>query len=398
MKISKLLIFTCLFICTIFNSACERGKIEVPLQQKNGDATNQLPYVTPKSVDLDPADSIKITLIFPGNMSEAAVVGSFLLGNTGQKRYFLLDTNDSKTRYYDQLIYDSNGDRNFRDDPVVPLSRGEFIASRNRHFVEFDPVNLSYLFQSPKKQIREQLNGKLYFWQPVRGLPTTAHFLRNSWREGVFECDEQQFRIILIDDDCNGLFDARDSWAIFHNDSLNFATVHFNNFRELSSLAWSGQTAFEIVKIDEGGHRIILQKVQPEFSREEDLGRDNPYMEEPQRPRAARDINWLTSLKKAKRKARRARKPLLIKFSTRWSGPCITMDERTYRDAEIVSLSDKFVCLHLDGDRENTTAKAYDVTRFPTTIILDSRGREISRAIGYQPATEFSAYLAQFVK
>lgn len=398
MKISKYILITSCFPILFFNAACDRGKFEITLQQQSGDAKNQLPYVTPKSVDLVPADSMNVTLIFPGNMSNAAVAGYFNLGNTGKKQYFLLDKSEAKSQYHDRLILDSNGDQNFRDDPVITLTHGAFIASRNRHFVAFDSVKLNYRFQSPKAQLHEELTGKLYFWQPVRGLPTTAHFLRNSWRQGVFEYNEQLLRVILIDDDCNGRFDARDSWAVFRDDSVNFADVHFNNFRDLTRLAWLDHTAFEIEKIDAGGHKLSLKKVEPEFTKEDDLSRDNPYLEEPQRPRAAREIRWQTSLKKVKRTARRARKPILIKFSTRWSGPCITMEERTYRDAEIVSLSDKFICLHLDGDREKATAKAYAVTRFPTTIILDSRGREISRAIGYQPAAEFSTYLGQFVK
>ncbi len=398
MKICKNIARTGLFVFILINSACDRGTFEIELQQQDGDGRRHLPYVTPKSVDLDPIDSLDAQLILPGRLTSQAVAGFFQMGNTGKKRYFLLDKNSPKDRYHNRFIFDENGDDDLTNDADYPLSRGKFIALRNRHYVEFDSVLLTYDFQAKKERTREYIRGRLYFWQPVRGLPTTAHFLRNSWRQGNFEFDDQNLSVIVIDDDCNGFFDARDSWAIFQSENADFAEVHFNHFRDMTQLAWFGENAFEILKIDGSGHGIFLKRRVPEFSKEEDLSRDNPYLEEPQRPRAAREIQWLSSLKKAKQRARRARKPVLIKFNARWSGPCITMDERTYRDAEIVSLSDRFICLRLDGDSERRLAKIYDITRYPTTVILDYRGREISRAIGYQPAAEFSAYLAQFVK
>ncbi|KAA3613978.1 MAG: thioredoxin [Calditrichaeota bacterium] len=381
---------------TLWN--CERDKFDVDLLYQFGNNEKSLPYVIPKSVDLDLVDSIGVPLILPEKHTSQALASFFMLGNTNKKLFFLLDKESENAKNYSRLYLDSDLDRDFSNNAAVPLTKASFIAARNQHYIEFDSVTLPYYFQSPKRKSRQEQFGKLYFWQPVRGIPTTAHFLRNSWRQGNFEFNDKDLTVILIDDDCNGLFDTQDNWAIFESTTLNFSDTHFNQFHETTRLAWYENTAFEVIKIDGSGHAITLKRKETDYTREEDLNRNNPYLDEPQRPRAAREIQWMTSLKSALRKARRTRKPILIEFSTKWSGPCITMNERTYRDAEIVSLSDSFVCLRLDGDTEKELVKSYNITRFPTTVILDRRGKELSRAIGYQPATEFSSYIAQFAK
>lgn len=300
--------------------------------------------------------------------------------------------------YYDQLRIDKNYDQNLVNDQIHSLSRGEFISARNYHYVEYDSLFLPFTIIEDTKNQWDELFGKLYFWQPVKGLPTIANFLRDSWRQGEFEFEDRTYAVIVIDDDCNGLMDTRDNWGLFDQIPVDFTNLHYNNFRETTRFAWLEETAFEIIKLASDGSGITLRKKVTELTREEDLGRDNPYFDEPQRPRAARSVDWLTNMKVAQRKASGTRKPILVYFAASWSGPCATMDERTYQDAEVVGLSDKFVCVRIDGDINRSLSTSYNITSYPTTLILDSKSKEISRAIGYQPATEFSAYISQFLK
>ncbi len=40
---------------------------------------------------------------------------------------------------------------------------------------------------------------------------------------------------------------------------------------------------------------------------------------------------------------------------------------------------------------DSLTAKAYNVSGFPTFVVTDSKGKEIDRIVGYMPAKEFLA-------
>ncbi|KAA3660512.1 MAG: thioredoxin [Calditrichaeota bacterium] len=396
MQRTIIILFSAFFVLLFWQ--CGQNEIEIPLQYKDSRDGQSLPYVIPNEVDLNPVDSLDAKLILPAELSANALAAHFVFGNTRRKLYFVLDKNNPRDVYYDRLWIDRNYDQDLRNDRAYTMSRGEFVSSRNFHYVEYDSLILPYTFSIGKKNKPFELFGKLYFWQPIKGSPTTANFLRDCWRQGEFEFEETPLSVILIDDDCNGLFDTRDNWLLFDQLSMNFEDLHYDDFRETTRLAWQHNAAFEIVKIESDGSGVVIRQKETELTMQEDISRNNPYLDEPQRPRAARSIAWLTNMRTAQRRARSTRKPILMHFTTTWSGPAATMEERTYHDAEVVGLSDKFVCLQIDGDVNRRLTEKYNVTSYPTTIILDFKSKEISRAIGYQPALEFSSYIAQFIK
>ncbi len=101
----------------------------------------------------------------------------------------------------------------------------------------------------------------------------------------------------------------------------------------------------------------------------------------------------MTDWRTAQRKARQLRKNMLAFFDAEWSGPSIAMNERTFTDAEILGLSDKFVCVRIPDNSNRDLIAKYQIQDFPTLIIFDRRGKELSRVVGYQPAAELALYL-----
>lgn len=170
------------------------------------------------------------------------------------------------------------------------------------------------------------------------------------------------------------------------------------HFRDATQLGWVGETAFELVELFPRGDGVRLMIKPVDMTREEDLSRETPYIEEPRRPRAAREIEWHSDLNEATQRARRTGKHLLLNFCTSWSGPCLVLDERTFQDAEVVALTDNFVAVRIDGDRERAHVRKHNIQSYPTLVILDPRGNELSRVVGYQPAAEFAQYIKQYVK
>ena len=375
-------------------AACDKGEYEVDLQYRDANSGMAMPYAMPQKLDLVLADSMEVALHLPELNSQFPLVAQIQLGNIARPMYLLFDKSNPRSIYYDMLYVDLNRDANFRNDGPPHTTKGQFIKNRNRHYVEFDRIALPYEWQLDDMLVEEPFLCKIYFWYDGSSPPASARLIRQCWRQGTFEYEGIQALVLLADDDCNGIYDINDHWALLPADSAGSKYVaSLEQFREATRYGWLGETPFELAHIEARGNRVRLRRLKLDITREEDLARDNPYPGEPRRPQAAREIRWETHYRTALKKARRTRKPILLHFTTVWCGPCKIMEERTYRDAETVSLSDQFVCVKIDGDHERALVKQYKIMSYPSVVILDYRGREKGRAVGYQPAEEFSAFL-----
>ena len=81
--------------------------------------------------------------------------------------------------------------------------------------------------------------------------------------------------------------------------------------------------------------------------------------------------------------AKSSRKRVLIDFETTWCGPCKTMDEWIWTDAEVAAaLKAGFVGVKLDGDIEKAYVTRFKVSGYPTMVIVDpATGRRSSRSL-----------------
>ncbi len=380
-------------------TACKQTEFSVELAYNDKSSGKSLPYWPLKRIDLVAPDSVNASFRYERAKDAQPLIAQLALGNTNRPAYFLLAKSDERSLYYDLLYIDENRDFNFDNDGPPRQSRGQFIRSRNRHYTEFDNVHLTYGWQTPTTVQAESLLCKIYLWYPVSGAPQSAFVIRESWREGRFEYNKQKAFLSFVDDDYNGVFDANDRWAIVPEDSLNDSILtQRHEFRDVTRLGWLGETPFEVLEISPRGDLIKLVRKETELTREVDFAAESPYLNEPKRPKAARAIEWETSYNRAKRKARALRKSILAVFTTSWSGPSLTLEERTFSDSEIVSLSDNFVCLKIDGDKEQAVVERFKIQDYPTILFIDRNEKELSRIIGYQPAAEFSRLLKEQLK
>jgi thiol:disulfide interchange protein DsbD len=107
---------------------------------------------------------------------------------------------------------------------------------------------------------------------------------------------------------------------------------------------------------------------------------------------AAGSINW-TEYDEGMELSGSENKPVLIDFYTDWCGYCDDMDENTYSDSKIISKAGSFICIKVDGDDRTDLVKKYDVDGYPTTVFLDSSGKEVHRVVGYSPSDEFLGHM-----
>ena len=101
------------------------------------------------------------------------------------------------------------------------------------------------------------------------------------------------------------------------------------------------------------------------------------------RPRTTAPFTWGHDFAAALAQAKTSGKKVFVDFEATWCGPCKTMDEWIWTDADVAArLSDGFVGVKLDGDIEKAIVKRYTVKGYPTMLVLDAAGCNRLRAHG----------------
>jgi thiol-disulfide isomerase/thioredoxin len=112
-------------------------------------------------------------------------------------------------------------------------------------------------------------------------------------------------------------------------------------------------------------------------------------------PVEAKAINWLTDFEAAKQEGGKTGKYLLLFFHTEWCGYCRLMEEQTFPDARVMALiTKKFIPVKLDAEKEIELSRGYNVTGYPTTVIVDPQEREVGRVAGYLPPENYLRFLS----
>ena len=108
-------------------------------------------------------------------------------------------------------------------------------------------------------------------------------------------------------------------------------------------------------------------------------------------------LNWMPNYKKALKKSKKERKPVLIYFTgSDWCGPCKILDRDLFHTEKFKALADKdLVLLEVNIPRrldiispekmiENKgIQKKYKVKAFPTLMFVNHKGRKIAEKKGY---------------
>jgi thiol:disulfide interchange protein len=105
-------------------------------------------------------------------------------------------------------------------------------------------------------------------------------------------------------------------------------------------------------------------------------------------------------------RAKATGKPMFIDFYASWCGPCKMMDRETFRDAEVRRKLSEIVAVKVDseeteprsGQRGADVADRFGVSGYPTLVVLDAQGREVSRTTGFVPPGEFSLWLTRSIE
>jgi Flp pilus assembly protein TadD/thioredoxin-related protein len=94
-------------------------------------------------------------------------------------------------------------------------------------------------------------------------------------------------------------------------------------------------------------------------------------------------------------KAKKQKKLVFVDVYATWCGPCKMMDKQVYTDSSVAKVAAAFVNRKLDAEKGEGPgiATKYNVTAFPTLLVLDGDGKEKNRQVGFMPADRFARFL-----
>ena len=94
------------------------------------------------------------------------------------------------------------------------------------------------------------------------------------------------------------------------------------------------------------------------------------------------EVPWKENIPAALAEAKRTGRPVLVNIWAAWCKPCKMMEETTYRDPDVRQAIENFVPLKVNADLQQAFIRRYRVHAYPTVLVLDGDGEEITRWIG----------------
>ncbi len=102
-------------------------------------------------------------------------------------------------------------------------------------------------------------------------------------------------------------------------------------------------------------------------------------------PRVGSRIEWFDgTVDEAFAAAKAERKPVYLYWGAEWCPPCHAIKATVFRSPDFVERSRLFIPVYLDGDTENAQAagERFGVLGYPTMIVFDADGEELTRIPG----------------
>jgi tetratricopeptide (TPR) repeat protein len=116
-------------------------------------------------------------------------------------------------------------------------------------------------------------------------------------------------------------------------------------------------------------------------------------------PAVAAEVEWTKeTYDEAVQRAGEEDRYVLIDFYTTWCGPCKKLDRETYTNPEVLEFIDDMIPLKLDSENGEgiEISKQYRVAVWPTIMLVDSKGHEVDRIVGFVDADSLIQTLGEY--
>ena len=110
-------------------------------------------------------------------------------------------------------------------------------------------------------------------------------------------------------------------------------------------------------------------------------------------------IDWTTSYRGATDEAIQSGKPMLVRITASWCGPCQQMKQLTFTDSRVVQLvRSNFVPLLIDADANPDLVTGFRIEAYPTTLVVSADLTVMKRMKGFQSADSLVSTLTPLAK
>jgi thiol-disulfide isomerase/thioredoxin len=200
----------------------------------------------------------------------------------------------------------------------------------------------------------------------------------------------------VMDADNDAIFTGKDKWSVVSASApdapkrvLSSKEARPTNRLMFLEKPGAKELVLEFRGITPDGRSLTFAVVDRPVTKAEDRAPDDTLAGERARPRAAQPFPWIDhNLEQGIAQAKQSGRKVIVDFWATWCGPCHSLDEWIWSDAEVAALLHSgYIGVKLDADIEKDLVKRFRVEGYPTMIVLDSSGAEIKR-FGYLPSKD----------
>jgi thiol-disulfide isomerase/thioredoxin len=368
--------------------------VHVPLEYRAPVDGQPHPNFSPKGMQV-PLKPVAESAALPPGAIRPAKTGTMLVGPDAKSAIPVLAAATAEHPNDLCLLFiDRNRNGDFTDDgPGLSATPTQTNPKTKAWWSSMNKVELSIPYKSAADTEKYFVN----FWivrDDEGPAPDVLRFSVGSWRYGTATINGTPALVAAMDDN-NAIWDKEDMWSVIEASAPNApqTVLSINEARPTTRLMFVKNGAKENVLEFRGfspdGRSIDFAIVDKPVTKEADRKPDDMLAPERGRPRAKVPFEWNHSFTETLAKAKAAKKLVFIDFETTWCGPCKSMDEWIWTDADVAAaLSAGYVGVKLDGDVEKALVKRYKVAGYPTMLVVDAAGKEVWRAVGYQSSKE----------